>query len=590
MQRGLGAIVLLIVSLLVLSVLQAADVSFSVQRLNLIVHIENGEHAGSLRPRFLREKTSVAVPAENDPANTSSCLYLKRGLFYSPFSHTSAETSFHRKQTLTHDLADLQKVLHLVARGGRQTTEWGLFCGKDSASREKSFGSNNKPNRPRCYVHKRRCAAPGSFKIFVYPSLQEYKGVRAGQFFEAVHKSMQPGSRNHNYVTDNPSEACLFLLGVDTLMFGNARGLLPGNWDEGNSLLANYSPHGSPPFSSWLDTGSNIGQFTSSSRGSRSTWGLNHLGLGFSDWHIDDEHSYSNQGMLAVRSSTTADTFQPGVDVNIALPKVVGTAAVNYTAADKREHMMFFSGSVYDFHSPRYQLRFLRDLSPTLRIWLYCYDKTKKVRSSRKWEKMKARCAPETSRSVRDGFMPGFKKRGGEMMPPAVFTGISADVYTEEMRKATFCAIIRGWGFHSYRLTEALYFGCIPVIFEPGPESPRRRDETYLADSPVRSVLPFVELIDWSKIAVFASEDDLYTAEGRTKLVSELQRMKHQSALILQMQVLGKQAHDEILGADNLNDSMAVMMSSVAKTFEYRATLLDHLLDTVKVSAFSTAS
>ena len=56
--------------------------------------------------------------------------------------------------------------------------------------------------------------------------------------------------------------------------------------------------------------------------------------------------------------------------------------------------------------------------------------------------------------------------------------------YVELMERSVFALVPRGDALYSYRLTEALSFGCIPVVLSDG------------------LVLPFDRTIDWSKVAV----------------------------------------------------------------------------------------
>eukprot|EP01059_Diplonema_ambulator_P031906 TRINITY_DN6011_c1_g4_i1.p2 TRINITY_DN6011_c1_g4~~TRINITY_DN6011_c1_g4_i1.p2 ORF type:complete len:527 (+),score=146.37 TRINITY_DN6011_c1_g4_i1:1043-2623(+) len=471
-----------------------------------------------------------------------------------------------RQRSLEEDVADARQRLRVRASGGEGDDQWALICHSTSTPR---YG-NALPSLPRCYLHKKKCAA--DFKVYVYKEETEVPSGQSGKFFKAVHASFL--SVNKEYVTADPLHACLFFLGIDTVMFGNARGMLPSSFEEGNKLLADHHPHAAPPFSSWVPGGVNV----SLGADERPLWGTNHVALGFSDWCIDEERSFTNQGMLPVRSSTVDITYQPWIDLNIPLPKVVANQETAIVPSSERGNLLFFSGSSYCFQSSRYQLRLLRDLGSDVRVWVYCYDKTKKKRSAAKWVKMKQRCKFETDRAVADGFMPGFKKRGGAMIPPEQYNDTTADVYTQEMGNATFCPIVRGWGFHSYRLTEALYFGCIPVIFDPGPMSSKRGDETYLIPGVAKSVPPMNETIMWESVALFASEDLLYTEEARREFIDKLRALKSNSTLINDMQRRGKLVHDTILGGADVTQSMAVMTKQIIETYKYRAKVFDQLL------------
>jgi hypothetical protein len=60
--------------------------------------------------------------------------------------------------------------------------------------------------------------------------------------------------------------------------------------------------------------------------------------------------------------------------------------------------------------------------------------------------------------------------------------------YVELMERSVFALVPRGDALYSYRLTEAISFGCIPVVLSDG------------------WVLPFDRTIDWSKVAVTLPE------------------------------------------------------------------------------------
>ena len=499
----------------------------------------------------------------------------------------STTPSFIYQHPIHDEAKDVTRHLHIADSG----PGWTLLCSRNATILTAVSGS--KPSHPRCIIHKSQCAT--DFKVFAYPA--HTGGERpVGQFYnESRNALLRP--KLQPFMTNNASEACLFVLGVDTFMFGNAPGALLNI--NGTDLIQNTSHYVKPEaYSEW------IGPPSSSSSGdrflkegispNRTLWGLNHLATSLSDWQTDEERSYDLHGMLPIRTTTADVTYQKWIDTQVPAPKIVQPTRTHLIASDKRPGLMFFAGSVYSFRSSRYSMRLLRDLgSPEeIRVWTYCYDKTKKgVRIGRrgkrvvggKWGRMKTQCAPETDRSGGAGLLPTFKTRSTKtnFMPPETFGGATAELYATEMQGSTFCLVARGWALHNYRLTEALYFGCIPVLFVPGNVTLEQNDETYIAKMPIRMVLPFEGRYDWSKFIVVLSEDLLYSPEGRQEVVDKLRAMKS-TAAVQEMQVQGVLAHDRFHGGDTLAQSMVVMMQQVFAGYQYRATVFEEAIRTLK--------
>eukprot|EP01060_Flectonema_neradi_P023167 TRINITY_DN31394_c0_g1_i1.p1 TRINITY_DN31394_c0_g1~~TRINITY_DN31394_c0_g1_i1.p1 ORF type:complete len:546 (+),score=61.23 TRINITY_DN31394_c0_g1_i1:62-1699(+) len=475
---------------------------------------------------------------------------------------------FRMPSSIDADSDELLSFVELVESGGEGDDKWGLFCTKNATTRGSQL------SLPRCYVHKRKCAF--NFKVFAYHFIQN----GSTDLFSMIHNSLLQLGATETSVND----ACLFFMGLDTLLFGNHPGPFGYPWYY---LVNDHATYAEPPFRAWLSGGDEINETVKG----RSTWGLNHVSFSLCDYGVDEEKYYLNQGMLPIRSSSTSEAYQKYIDLQVPLPKIVQSAnsSGQVMPSSERPNLMFFSGATYAIASPRYKIRLLRDLAVAndTRIWIYCYDKTRRHKSgitrrnrrarrpAKKYFKLKKECKSETARSVDGGFMPLFKKKGHSLRAPTLYKGGAADLYVSEMKAATFCPIIRGWGFHSYRLTEALWLGCIPLILEPGELTPHLGDETYLSKGVVSSVLPFNETIDWSKIAVFASEDELSTEEGRVQLVNRLRKMKADADYINLLQIRGAAAHDQLLGGDSRNASMMTMMKTVLSSWAYRAKVFE---------------
>ena len=469
------------------------------------------------------------------------------------YSRTEIE-NYVTHPNIEEDTKELLSLLDLVETGGEGENRWGLFCTKNATTRGSSISA------PRCYVHKKKCAT--NFKVFSYLHIQN----GSTDLFGMIHDRLKEMSSTETDVND----ACLFFMGVDTLLFGNHAGPFGYPW---HYLLTDHAIYASPPFQAWLPGGDIINETVKG----RSTWGLNHVSLSLCDYGIDEEKYYPNYGMLPIRSSTTSEAYQKFVDLQVPLPKIVQSAnsSGQIEKSSERENLLFFSGATYTIVSPRYKIRYLREMASDIHVWVYCYDKTRRHKSgltrhnrrarrpAKKYFKLKKECKSETMRAAQDGFLPTFKKKGHSLRAPTLYKGESADLYVSEMKSATFCPIIRGWGFHSYRLTEALWLGCIPVIVEPGTLTPLSGDDTYLSKGIVTSVPPFNETIDWSKIAVFASEDELATQDGRIQLVARLRKLKSDARFVNLMQIRGAAAHDRFLGGDSRNRSMAIMLRTV---------------------------
>ncbi|CAB3371155.1 Hypothetical predicted protein [Cloeon dipterum] len=96
----------------------------------------------------------------------------------------------------------------------------------------------------------------------------------------------------------------------------------------------------------------------------------------------------------------------------------------------------------------------------------------------------------------------------GELAANASQRCISEDVYhyPEILRRAHFCAVVRGARLSQPALLEALSAGCIPVV---------------VADT---AIMPFQEVIDWKRVAIFLPESDLSSIFSKVESISPQRR------------------------------------------------------------------
>lgn len=75
--------------------------------------------------------------------------------------------------------------------------------------------------------------------------------------------------------------------------------------------------------------------------------------------------------------------------------------------------------------------------------------------------------------------------------------------YVNHMKNSKYCICARGYEVNSPRLVESIMYGCVPVI---------------ISDN---FVPPFLEVLNWEKIAVFVSEKDIPELKNILLSISE---------------------------------------------------------------------
>lgn len=95
--------------------------------------------------------------------------------------------------------------------------------------------------------------------------------------------------------------------------------------------------------------------------------------------------------------------------------------------------------------------------------------------------------------------------------------GYDRTEYVELLRQSYFCLVPSGRRLYSYRFLEALQYGCIPVI---------TTNENELI------ILPFSEIIDWSKAVIMYSNLSLSLLPYYLKTINQTQRNEMQKECI----------------------------------------------------------
>uniref|UniRef100_A0A8C7FVQ5 Exostosin-1c n=1 Tax=Oncorhynchus kisutch TaxID=8019 RepID=A0A8C7FVQ5_ONCKI len=263
-----------------------------------------------------------------------------------------------------------------------------------------------------------RCRRRGrdGFRVYVYPS---EKGERGSESYRKILTSIGES----RYYTTDPREACLFVLGIDTLDRDQLSGQFVPNlddrikgyplWNEGrNHLIFNLYSGTWPNYTE--DLGFNIGQ------------------------------------AILAKASLNTEHFRPGFDVSIPLfskdhPQKGGERGwlVRNTVPPRRKYLLMFKGK-----------RYLTGIGSDTRNALHHIHNGKDIvslttcRHGKDWEKHKdARCDHDNLEYERFD-------------------------YQELLHNSTFCLVPRGRRLGSFRFLESLQAACIPVLLSNGWELP----------------------------------------------------------------------------------------------------------------------
>uniref|UniRef100_A0AAY4EQC4 Uncharacterized protein n=1 Tax=Denticeps clupeoides TaxID=299321 RepID=A0AAY4EQC4_9TELE len=256
----------------------------------------------------------------------------------------------------------------------------------------------------------------GGFKVYVYP---QQKGEKISESYQSILATIEAS----RFYTSDPSQACLFVLGLDTL--------------DRDQL--------SPQFVHNLKTKVQNLQLWNNGR--------NHLifNLYSGTWpdYTEDLGFDIGQAMLA-KASISGDNFRPGFDVSIPLfskdhPRTGGDRGfLKYnTIPPFRKHMLVFKGK-----------RYLTGIGSDTRNALYHVHNAEDVlllttcKHGKDWQKHKdARCDRDNAE---------YDKYD----------------YREMLHNSTFCLVPRGRRLGSFRFLEALQAACVPVMLSNGWELP----------------------------------------------------------------------------------------------------------------------
>ncbi|XP_058420813.1 exostosin-1 isoform X1 [Diceros bicornis minor] len=298
------------------------------------------------------------------------------------------------------------------------------------------------------------------FKVYVYP---QQKGEKIAESYQNILAAIE-GSR---FYTSDPSQACLFVLSLDTL--------------DRDQLSPQYVHN------------------LKSKVQSLHLWnnGRNHLifNLYSGTWpdYTEDVGFDIGQAMLA-KASISTENFRPNFDVSIPLfskdhPRTGGERGFLKfnTIPPLRKYMLVFKGK-----------RYLTGIGSDTRNALYHVHNGEDVlllttcKHGKDWQKHKdSRCDRDNTEYEKLIHLPGSSWFG--LLCISEFTLHCSNLldrydYREMLHNATFCLVPRGRRLGSFRFLEALQAACVPVMLSNGWE------------------LPFSEVINWNQAAVIGDE------------------------------------------------------------------------------------
>lgn len=277
------------------------------------------------------------------------------------------------------------------------------------------------------------------FKMFVYPSTLQQRSNMA-----AVYMAIRQTLMRMPYLTTDPEEACLFIPAVDvscwceTCLFGAFAGIIDRK--HPGSIKIEQALQG---ITHWNQ-------------------GRNHMLFELSDapcMPFDVEYA------MVAKAGLSEFHYRPGLDVAMPLFGMVEfTEEQRRTPPSERKFLLTFRGT----RSER---------SDAMRNELYRIHNGEDI-------VMLIACRWYGEQSVQDGG--GYDSKCAEQE-----VQFEQYTYSEVSLGSKFALIVEGFGYHSFRLTEMMAAGSIPVI---------------LVD---HYVLPYSDLLDWENFSVRIPEHKL---------------------------------------------------------------------------------
>jgi len=313
-----------------------------------------------------------------------------------------------------------------------------------------------------------------SFKVYIYPVEFDYEAPMSSNY-----KNILEVIRESQYYTDNPDEACLFILSLDTL-----------DRDKGSDMFIREMDNKLSTLSSWNN-------------------GANHLIFTFFTgiWPNYFEHQlFFNYGKaILVKASSSLEISRPYYDISIPLlpkdtffstkPSYVANMVNQSVESNdqlfplRRKYLLAFKGK-----------RYLYGIGSESRNALKLIHNNKDIvllttcRHGKNWEKYQdEECFSDNQ---------NYDKYD----------------YDELLYNSTFCLVPRGRRLGSFRFLEALKYGCIPVLLSNGWK------------------LPFSEVLDWAKFSLSVDEKLILRIPSILRDVSDetILTMKQQTIFVWQ--------------------------------------------------------